>query len=37
MVYGRWDATVKGLDREYASWFEIKDEDGELTGRFVGI
>lgn len=37
MVQGRWDATVKGLDREYASWFEIKDENGELTGRFVGI
>jgi hypothetical protein len=37
MVYGRWDTTVKGLDREYASWFEIKDENGELTGRFVGI
>ena len=37
MVYGRWDATVKGLNREHASWFEIKDENGELTGRFVGI
>jgi hypothetical protein len=37
MTHGRWDTTVKGLNREYTSWFEIKDENGKLTGRFVGI
>jgi hypothetical protein len=36
-IYGRWDATVQGLQREYASWFEFNDEGGELRGRFVGI
>ena len=37
MIYGRWDVTVQGLRREYASWFEFTDEGGELRGRFVGI
>lgn len=36
MITGRWDAVVKLLDRDYASWFEFKDNNG-LTGRFVGI
>ena len=36
MITGRWDAVVKLRDRYYASWFEIVD-DGELSGRFVGI
>ena len=36
MIEGRWDAVVKLRDRDYASWFEIID-DGELSGRFVGI
>jgi len=37
MISGRWDATVQGLRKEHASWFEFTDEEGELTGRFVGI
>jgi hypothetical protein len=36
MIYGRWDVTVKGLRREYASWFEFTDDGGKLKGRFVG-
>ncbi len=36
MITGRWDAVVKLHDRDYASWFEIVDNDG-LSGRFVGI
>jgi len=36
MIEGRWDAVVKLRDRDYASWFEIVDEE-ELSGRFVGI
>ena len=37
MICGRWDVTVQGLRREYASWFEFTDEKGDLRGRFVGI
>ena len=37
MICGRWDVTVQGLRREYASWFEFTDEEGELRGRFVGM
>jgi hypothetical protein len=36
-VLGRWDVTVQGQQGEYASWFEIIRENGELSGRFVGI
>ena len=36
MIEGRWDAVVQLADRDYASWFEIKD-NGALSGRFVGI
>jgi len=34
---GRWDATIQGLEKDYASWFEFTEEGGELRGRFVGI
>ena len=37
MISGRWDVTVQGLRREYASWFEFTDEGGTITGNFVGI
>ena len=37
MICGRWDVTVQGLRREYASWFEFTDEGGALRGRFVGM
>ena len=36
-ICGRWDVTVQGLRREYASWFEFTDEGGTLKGRFVGM
>lgn len=36
MITGRWDAIVRLRDRDYASWFEIVDNEG-LSGRFVGI
>lgn len=36
MIAGRWDAVVELRDRDYASWFEIIDDD-KLSGRFVGI
>lgn len=36
-VIGRWDVTVEGQHGEYASWFEIFQNNGELSGRFVGI
>ena len=36
-IHGRWDASVQGLEKDYASWFEFTEEGGELRGRFVGI
>ena len=36
-IHGRWDASVQGLEKDYASWFEFSEESGELRGRFVGI
>jgi len=36
LITGRWDAIVHLRDRGYASWFEIRDNNG-LSGRFVGI
>lgn len=35
-VLGRWDVTVTTPDVTYPSWFELKDEGGALSGRFVG-
>ncbi len=35
-VLGRWDVTVEGSDGPYPSWFEIREEEGVLTGSFVG-
>src|SRR3989442_14281443 len=32
---GRWDLTLKAPDREYPSWLEIRQEDGELRARMV--
>jgi len=32
---GRWDLTLKAPDREYPSWLEIQQEDGELKARMV--
>jgi hypothetical protein len=33
---GRWDLTMKAPDREYPSWLEIQDRDGQLSAQFVG-
>lgn len=33
---GRWDVTVQSNGNTYPSWFEINQENGALTGRFVG-
>lgn len=36
-IFGRWDVTVQGQQGEYASWFEFFQNNGKLSGRFVGI
>ncbi len=35
-VAGRWDATVRGGDSEYPTWFELTRQDGVWSGSFVG-
>ena len=32
---GRWDLTLKAPDREYPSWIEIHQEDGQLKAQMV--
>jgi len=32
---GRWDLTLKAPDREYPSWLEITQENGELKAQMV--
>jgi hypothetical protein len=32
---GRWDLTLKAPDREYPSWLEIKQENGQLRAQMV--
>jgi hypothetical protein len=32
---GRWDLTLKAPDREYPSWIEIQEKDGQLSAQFV--
>src|SRR5215470_20413722 len=32
---GRWDLTLKALDREYPSWLEIAQENGQLKAQMV--
>jgi len=36
IILGRWDLTVYDIQGVYPSWFEIKEENGELNGLFVG-
>jgi len=36
IILGRWDLTVYDIQGVYPSWFEIKEENGELKGQFVG-
>lgn len=33
---GRWDLTLKSPDRNYPSWLEIRQEDGQLKAQMVG-
>jgi 3-keto-disaccharide hydrolase len=33
---GRWDLTLKALDREYPSWLELREENGQLKAQMVG-
>jgi Domain of Unknown Function (DUF1080) len=32
---GRWDLTLKAPDREYPSWLELREENGQLKAEFV--
>jgi hypothetical protein len=32
---GRWDLTLKAPEREYPSWIEIQQQNGQVTARFV--
>jgi Domain of Unknown Function (DUF1080) len=33
---GRWDLTLKAPDREYPSWLELREENGQLKAQMVG-
>ncbi len=33
---GRWDLTLKAPDRDYPSWLELREENGQLKAEFVG-
>lgn len=33
---GRWDLTLKAHDREYPSWLDIEQKEGQLTAQIVG-
>ncbi|MGE5111810.1 MAG: DUF1080 domain-containing protein [Acidobacteriaceae bacterium] len=33
---GRWDLTLKALDRQYPSWLELSEKDGKLVAQMVG-
>jgi len=33
---GRWDLTLKAPDREYPSWLELSEENGQLKAQMVG-
>jgi hypothetical protein len=33
---GRWDLTLKTADREYPSWLELSEENGQLKAQMVG-
>jgi Domain of Unknown Function (DUF1080) len=35
-VLGRWDLTLKAPDREYPSWLELREENGQLKAQMVG-
>lgn len=33
---GRWDLTLKAPDREYPSWLELREENGQWKAQMVG-
>src|SRR6201984_3313498 len=33
---GRWDLTLRTRDREYPSWLELREENGQLKAEYVG-
>lgn len=33
---GRWDLTLKAPNREYPSWLELREENGQLKAEIVG-
>ena len=33
---GRWDLTLKAPDREYPSWLQLTEENGQLKAVYVG-
>lgn len=33
---GRWDLTLKAPDRDYPSWLELREQDGQLKAEMVG-
>jgi hypothetical protein len=33
---GRWDLTLKAPDREYPSWLELREENGQFKAQMVG-
>lgn len=35
-LLGRWDLTLKSPDREYPSWLELEQENGQLKAQMVG-
>ncbi len=35
-ILGKWDLTMYDINGVYPSWFEISEQDGDLTGVFVG-
>jgi hypothetical protein len=36
LFLGRWDLTLKTPDREYPSWLELRQENGQLKAEYVG-
>ncbi|MGC2301452.1 MAG: DUF1080 domain-containing protein [Acidobacteriaceae bacterium] len=32
---GRWDLTLHAPDKEYASWLDVEEKDGQLTAQMV--
>lgn len=36
VILGRWDLTLKAPDREYPSWLELREENGQLKAQMVG-